>query len=605
MLERVARMVTRDRNHPCIIAWSLGNESGYGPNLEAAADWVHCHEPSRPVLYNPAADLPWVDILSPMYPPPDEIVALAEEPAGDRPVVMCEYAHAMGNSPGGLLEYWEAIEGHPRLQGGFVWDWVDQGLRRVSEDGEEWFAYGGDFGDVPNDGNFCINGLVAADRTPHPGLWELKKMHEPVGVRPVDLAAGQLEIGNRYTFSDLGGLDGTWLLKFGGRVRQSGRLPRLDTLPGESTLVTIPYQLPDPLPGAEAWLDLRFDLAQEAPWAPKGHPVAWAQFTLRAKGPLVQVQPEIMPLLAAEESDEAIVVRGQDVSFTFDRQTGHITEWMHGGRAVVQSGPRLNLWRAPTDNDAERMAARWQAAGLERLCERPAAMSVEQRAPQVVQIDVETADPQVGVTCRYAYIIYGSGDVELAHTVELVEGLPPLPRIGVTLTVPGGYESFAWYGRGPHENYVDRKEGARVDVYRGTVDDQYVAYVKPQENGNKTGVRWAALTDEQGTGLLVVGLPLLEVSAHHFSAWNLARAAHTHQLRRRDEIILNLDLAQSGLGSESCGPGVLSRYRLEARVYHYRLRLTPLSGADDSPMKLSERVFSAPNSSITVQEARA
>jgi beta-galactosidase len=593
MLERVVRMVARDKNHPSVIVWSLGNESGVGPNLEAAADWIHAHEPARPLLYNPAGDLPWVDIPSPMYPSVNEIVAMGRDPAGYRPVVMCEYAHAMGNGPGGLMEYWDAIERHRRLQGGFVWDWVDQGLRQVSEEGQEWFAYGGDFGDEPNDGSFCINGLVGPDRVPHPGLWELKKVHEPVDVRPVDLEEGKLEIVNRYAFSDLGGLDVIWMLKSGGRVLQSGVLPRLDTPPGGSTVVSIPYQVPASLPCAESWLELQFVLAGDAPWARQGHEVAWAQYWFPGAGSIEQVQLQSMPSLVVEETGDAVVVRGQQFSLTFDRQSGTIVAWEDQGRPVVRHGPRLNLWRAPTDNDARRMAARWQAAGLDRLREQLQSLSVEQNGPQIVRVRAETADPQVGVTSRYVYTIRGSGEVELAHSFELREDLPPLPRAGVTVILPGGYESFAWHGRGPHESYADRKLGARVGVYRGTVDEQHVAYVRPQENGNKTDVRWAALTDDRGTGLLVVGMPLLEVGVHHYTDRDLAQAAHAHQLPRRDDITLHLDLAQSGLGSESCGPGVLPHYRLEAKEYSYRLRLRPLSGPRESTAELSKWV---PNS---------
>jgi beta-galactosidase len=603
MLERVVRMVARDKNHPSVIVWSLGNESGVGPNLEAVADWVHAHEPARPLLYNPAGDLPWVDIPSPMYPSVEEIVAIGRDPARYRPVVMCEYAHAMGNGPGGLAEYWDAIERHPRLQGGFVWDWVDQGLRQVSEGGQEWFAYGGDFGDEPNDGSFCINGLVGPDRVPHPGLWELKKVHEPVEVHPVDLETANLEIVNRYAFSDLDGLDVTWVLESGGRVLQSGALPRLGTPPGESSVVSIPYQVPASLPCAESWLELKFVLAEDAPWASRGHEVAWAQYLLPVAGSNEQVPLQSMHSLVVEEIDDAIAVVGQQFSLTFDRRSGHIIAWEDQGRAVVQHGPRLNLWRAPTDNDARRMAARWQAAGLDRLREQLQSLSVEQNDPQMVRVRAETADLQVGVKSRYAYTIYGSGDVELAYTVELREDLPPLPRVGVTLVLPAGYESFTWRGRGPHESYADRKLGARVGVYCGTVDEQHVAYVRPQENGNKTDVRWATLADDRGRGLLVVGMPHLEVGVRHYTDRDLAQAAHIHQLPRRDDITLNLDLAQSGLGSESCGPGVLPHHRLEAKEYRCRFRLRPLSGPGESPAELTKRVLALPIPYTNAQEA--
>lgn len=591
MLERVTRMVERDKNHPCVIAWSLGNESGHGPNLKACADWIHAREPSRPVQYHPAENLPWVDILSPMYPPVDQIVTMAQDPDEQRAIVMCEYAHAMGNSPGGLKEYWEAIERYPRLQGGFVWDWVDQGLRQVTEQGKEWFAYGGDFGDEPNDGNFCINGLVGPDRTPHPGLWELKKMHEPVLVEPIDLAAGQFRISNRYAFSNLSELDGTWTLEADGKVLQSGALPRPDTPPGASSLVTVPFERPDPVPGTELWLGLRFALCKDTHWALQGHEVAWAQFPLPFSMPTPAVQPQAMPPLTFEETRAEIVVRGQAFTLTFDRKSGIIANWDHTGHTVVWSGPRLNLWRAPTDNDARNLAALWQKAGLDQLCEEVQGLSAEQVTPQVVQVVVETTERQVGAASRYGYTIYGSGDVVLELTLELEDGLPPLPRVGVTLFVPDGYEELTWFGLGPHETYPDRKLGARIGVYHSTVRDQYVDYVMPQEHGNKTDVRWAALTDAHGTGLLVVGMPHLQVSAHHYTAQDLAQARHPHELFWREDITLNLDLAQSGLGSESCGPGVLPQYRLEEQLYHYRLRLRPLSGPSASPTELSRQRF--------------
>jgi beta-galactosidase len=590
-LERVRGMVERDKNHPCVVVWSLGNEAGHGPNLEAAADWIHRHEPTRPVLYNPAEDLPWVDILSPMYPTVDRLEAMAKDPTETRPIVMCEYAHAMGNGPGGLKEYWEAIEDQRRLQGGFVWDWVDQGLRRTTREGEGWFAFGGDYGDEPNDGNFCINGLVDPDRTPHPGLWELKKMHEPVLVQPVDLAAGRLQITNRHAFNDLGELDAGWSLEADGQVLQSGMLPQPDTVPGKSAMITIPYQEPMLTPGTEYWLSLSFTLRRETLWAVRGHEVAWAQFPLPfALAPQTRHR-QAMPPLLMEENQDTVVVRGPHFALTFDRNTGCIVGWEYRDRSVVCHGPALDLWRAPTDNDAKNMAARWRDAGLDRLQELAREVLGEQVAPQVVRVRVEAADEQVGVTSRYVYTVYGSGDVILEHAVELGKALPPLPRVGVRLIVPGGYERFAWYGLGPHDTYADRRVGARVGVYQSTVDEQYVAYIKPQEYGNKAEVRWAALTDEDGVGLLAVGMPLLNVSAHHFTAHDLASARHTHELQRRAEIILNLDHAQSGLGSESCGPGVLPAYRLERQAYRYRFRLRPLAGHGDSPIGLSKEAF--------------
>ena len=733
-MERGMRMVERDKNHPCVIIWSLGNESGYGPNHEALADCIHEHDPTRPVHYESATgrrtyrgpeDAPGIDIVSVMYPSVDEIIKLAQTPGETRPLVMCEYAHSMGNSTGNLKEYWDAVEQYKRLQGGFIWDWVDQGIRQVTDDGEEpalslsngWFAYGGDFGDEPNDGSFCINGLIWPDRRPHPGLWEHKKIVEPVRVEPVDLAAGKVRVVNKYLFSDLSGLDISWTLSADGEVLQSGDLPRLHTPAGGSKITTIPFREPNLKPGTEYWLTVSFALAQDTLWAEQGHEVAWAQFKLPydvPEGPRLSIAD--MPALQLAESESEVRVNGRDFSLVFDRGTGRITTWRYTGGELVCQGPGLNIWRAPTDNDAntwgdQRMAIRWREVGLDRLRESVAEVKAGQTSEHAVRVevrasstaDVEAADvqserwtrmlEQVGwglasladeeelptlctqfgieyadlagtgkrekvgalvaeldrqdrisellkalhrlvtdklgesappemaeelrrlqamspeelkasfapqdVTrfdCTYTYTVYGSGDVVVEAHVVPAGDLPPLPRIGLQMCLPGAYNNFAWYGRGPHETYADRKLGAKVGVYSGTVDDQYVPYITPQENGNKTDVRWAALTNDTGLGLLIVGVPAdeahpwLNVSAHHFTTQDLTEATHTYELKRRDEVTLNLDYAQCGLGNASCGPGVLPQYLLEPREVRFSLRLRPFSTETSSPVELSRQV---------------
>jgi beta-galactosidase/beta-glucuronidase len=593
-MERVTRMVERDKNRPCIIGWSLGNESGFGPNFQAAADWVHANDPTRPVHYHPAYNAACVDMISLMYPPVDRLVKEGQDPSETRPVVMCEYAHAMGNSPGGLKEYWEAIEANPRLQGGWVWDWVDQGIRRRTADGVEWFAYGGDFGDQPNDANFCCNGLISPDRAPHPRLWELKKVQEPVSIQAVDLMHGVLSLTNRFAFSDLSHLIAFWTVEADDQVLQAGRIANLQAAPGCSVECPVPYRLPQPHPGTEYWLTVRLVLAADAPWAPRGHEVAQAQFPLPVSAPATQVSAVEMSALSTEENQGAVIVRGPHFTLSFDRASGLLQGWTYRGRLVVRSGPQLNLWRAPTDNDLRRMDGLWQKAGLDRLVERGTGFVAQQLSPQAVRVIAETAAAAPGrdpvAIVRYSYTIYGSGDVILEHAVDLIEGLPPLPRVGVTLTLPPACQQFSWYGRGPHETYSDRLLSGHVSVYRSTVDGEFVPYVKPQEHGNKTGVRWAALTDLSGAGLLAVGMPQLEVSAHPFTAHDMAAAAHPHQVRRRDEITLNLDCAQAGSGTEACGPGVLPQYELRARSYRYAVRLRALAGETDDPIVLSKRV---------------
>jgi beta-galactosidase len=626
-MERGTRMVERDKNHPSIVIWSLGNESGYGPNHQALADWIHEHDPTRPVFYDSATmgriyqgpeTAPEIDIVSTMYPRLDRLVEMARAPGETRPFIMCEYAHAMGNSPGNLQEYWDIIETYPRLQGGFVWDWVDQGIRQVTEaagesPGEEWFAYGGDFGDKPHDSSFCINGLVFPDRAIQPSMWELKKVLQPVRVEPKDLLAGQIEIANKYFFSDLSGLDVTWTLAADGRVLQTGQLPRLHTLAGGREVATIPFAKPEPEPGVEYWLTLSFTLAEDAggygtsAWAEKGHEVAWAQFKVPFDVP--QVAPlsvSDMPVLSLTESEAQAVVEGAGFRLAFDKRAGTIASLQYQGHELVERGPRLNFWWAPTENDLntwgdEKAILRWREVGLDQLQEQATAVQVRQVAPQVVQIAVRSVSevrkeavlskPPARFECDYVYTVYGSGDVVIdTHVVPETE-VPFLPRLGLQMHLPGGYEQFTWYGRGPHETYVDRKEGAQVGVYSGTVDEQYVPYIVPQENGNKTEVRWVALTNEEGVGLLAVGAPWLSVSAHHYTTQDLTEAAHTYELERRREITLNLDYAQSGLGSASCGPGRLEKYQLKPEEMKYSVRLRPFSTQTDAPTALSKQVL--------------
>jgi beta-galactosidase len=606
-VDRGARMVERDKNHPSVIMWSLGNESGSGPNHASMAGWIHDYDPTRLVHYEGVTgwgghykgpeDAPYVDVVSVMYPTLENLDQLAQILGEMRPIVMCEYAHAMGNSCGNLREYWEAVEKHARFQGGFIWDWMDQGIRQVTPGGEEWFAYGGDFGDDPNDGPFCLNGVVFPDRRIQPAMWECKKVQQPVKVKPVDLLAGEVRIVNGYHFSDLRHLDIVWELVADGEVLQEGQLPRLGTAPGSSAIVRIPFARPELRPGAEYWLTLRFALAQDAPWAEAGHEVAWEQFRVPFSAPQVPVlRVAVMPVLEVEETATGVTVRGADFSLVVDKQTGTLASWQHAGRDLLARGPLLNVWRAPTDNDRggwrERSVEDWLAAGLDRLRHHVRVAEASQVQPQVarVQIGSQVCAPghTDGFDCEYTYTVYGSGDVAIDTRVIPGKNLPHLPRVGLQMVLPGGYETFTWYGRGPHETYADRKAGAQVGVYAGLVDEQYVPHVVPQENGNKTDVRWVALTDGEGVGLLAVGQALMEVSAHHFTTQDLERARHTCELERRDEITLNLDHRQSGLGGASCGPPTLPPYLILPEKQHFRIRLRPLT-AGLSPIELSKR----------------
>ncbi|MEM2564423.1 MAG: glycoside hydrolase family 2 TIM barrel-domain containing protein [Candidatus Bathyarchaeia archaeon] len=600
-MERFVRMVERDKNHPCVIIWSLGNESGYGPNHDALAGWAHGYDPTRPVHYEGTIRVGTrkisrsVDIISIMYPTLERLIELAEDPEEDRPIIMCEYAHSMGNSTGNLKEYWDIIRKYRRICGGFIWDWVDQGLKKRTEDGVEYWAYGGDFGDEPNDGNFCINGLVWPNREPHPAIWECKKIQQPVEAEAVDLSRGIIRILNRYDFTDLSILDITWELTEDGKVIQEGILPKIHTPPHESEIVTVPFKVPEKLkPGAEYYLMLRYRLSRDTLWAERGYEIGWSQFKLPfdvPPGP--EIKSSDMPALKLEEDANEIVVSGEDFIIAFDKRAGCICSFTYKGFNLIRSGPFLNVWRAPTDNDAPRLAPIWRSAGLDRLKHVIKSVKAEKIINQVARITIEsslcTQEDSEKFSCKYTYKIYGSGDIIIEVAANPVGKLPShLPRIGLQLTIPGGFERFTWFGRGPHENYRDRREGAPIGLYSGTVDEQYVPYIKPQENGNKTDVRWVALTNNLGFGLLAVGMPIMEVSAHHYTIEDFERAKHTYELKRREDIILNLDYMQSGLGGGSCGPDTLPQYLVKPEPVRFAIRLRAISPTD-SPMELSKQ----------------
>jgi hypothetical protein len=354
--------------------------------------------------------------------------------------------------------------------------------------------------------------------------------------------------------------------------------------------VTVPYALPAPQPGAEYSLNLTFTLAETTLWAPRGHEVATAQFQVPVEAaPVPFIAKSEMPPLETEETDEAIIFTGEEFRLCIDRRQGTIASWEYQGMPLLTAGPRLQVWRAPTDNDVH-IAKEWRRAGLDRLTHRMDQATLHRADTEFAQLEVDSVLAAVSLgpafRCGHRYTIYGTGDIVIETRVVPAGDLPNLPRLGLTMCLPGEFERFAWYGRGPHESYVDRKESALVGVYEGSVQDQHVPYIMPQENGNKTDVRCAAVTNPRGMGLLAVGMPLLEVSAHHYAAEDLAQARHTFELLRRSETILNLDHRQAPLGSNSCGPGPLPQYLIEPRETVFSVRLKAFSREMISPMRM-------------------
>ncbi|UUZ85144.1 DUF4981 domain-containing protein [Paenibacillus sp. P26] len=581
-LDRIVRLVERDKNHPSVIIWSLGNESGYGPNHDAMAEWVRRADPTRPIHYERAKDAAVVDIVSSMYPSLDALIAEGEK-SDPRPYLMCEFAHAMGNSAGNLQEYWDAVYRYPRLLGGLIWEWADHGIRRRTEAGETWYAYGGDFGDRPNSGHFCIDGLLFPDRTVKASLLEFKKVIEPVKVEPVDVRRGLVRIHNRYDFKNLDHLTGTWSPLCGGEVVEQGDLPELDIPAGEAAVVTIPWTAKNEHMGGECWLHIRFTLRRAELWAPRGHEVAWADLPVPASGRKGSsfIPLDSMVALLVDETAGLLRIQGSDFTAEFHKRRGEITALEYRGLPFLAAGPKVNLWRAPTDNDA-RQAKEWRKAGYDALLHRVDDISVGHHGSKAVRVTVESTLGAAGLgACFKAsliYTFYGSGDIVISARVKpLQDELPPAPRLGLQMTLPGGFERFAWFGLGPHECYPDRKASGRLGVYSGSVQEQFVPYIKPQENGNKADVRWAAVTDEAGTGWFIGGSPTLDVSVSHYTADQLAQAKHTPELVRMDGTVVNMDYRQAPIGNHSCGEAPpLDQYLIQPAEASFSVRCGPL-----------------------------
>ncbi len=582
-LDRTISMVERDKNHPSIIIWSLGNEGGDGVVFGATSWWIHDRDPSRPVHYERAEMKPHTDIYAPMYARIDDIVEYAENHS-DRPLILCEYTHAMGNSNGNLVDYWDAIYNHRQLQGGFVWDWVDQGLLKEvpGRPGETFYGYGGDFEPegVYHDDNFLMNGLVSADRTPHPGLYEVKKVYQYIRTTAVDLEAGRIEIENLYDFQSLDFVTAYWTLMADGDVLAKGTLPQLETAPAQKGTVTIPLPPITPEPGVEYWLNLSFRLTDAAPWAEAGHEVAWEQFELPIEAPMPEPDVTAMPELALKEAEQAITVSGDELRVQINKTTGMMESYQFGGVELIQHGPRPNFWRAPTDNDRghdlpERAAA-WREASRNWVV---TGTTVDRIGPSEIRVRIQGSLPDVESTNEVTYTLYGDGEVRIDNSFQPGNAdLSELPRFGMQMSVPAAFDTMTWYGRGPHESYWDRKAGAAVGVYSGSVEDQYFDYSEPQENGNKTDVRWVSLTRSDGLGLEAVGLPLLSVSAHQFTTEDMAEAKHFYEMQPRDFITFNIDLKQTGVGGDdSWGARPHPQYTLDPQPYSYSFRLRPVS----------------------------
>ncbi|HEY4269779.1 MAG TPA: glycoside hydrolase family 2 TIM barrel-domain containing protein [Galbitalea sp.] len=571
LVSRMQRMVERDKNHPSIIFWSLGNECGPGENLAAMAEWTRARDPKRLIHYERDYTSKYVDVYSRMYPTHAEVELIGQQqetPLEDaaldanrraQPFIMCEYAHAMGNGPGGLTEYQQLFEKYPRLQGGFVWEWIDHGIRTKDAAGREIYGYGGDFGEPLHDGNFVADGLLFPDRTASPGLAEFKKVIEPVRITDVD---GAIAIANLYDHRDTSHLEFAWTVESDGVGVAAGTLDVPTLAAGESVVVPRPAIAPVPAGAGETWLSVRAVLRDDQPWAPRGHEIAWGQVELARTARVRSV-----PRSGAIATDDRDIRLGSTV---LDARSGALRELV----GIPVDGPRLAVWRAPIDNDRSfsesPLETAWRKFGLHRIEQRTDSVEATEGSV-VVRTRVAAAATSLGFRATWEWTPTDAG-VRL-HLDVTPEGTWPvtLPRLGLELVLPEALGSADWFGRGPGEAYPDSQRAARVGRFVSSVDALQTPYVFPQENGNRTQTRSLELTDAAGRGIRIIGAPSFEFTARRWTTADLDAARHDGELIRRDRVWLNLDIAQAGLGTASCGPKTLQQYELDVAPAHLEI----------------------------------
>jgi beta-galactosidase len=611
-VDRVRRLMERDKNHPSVIIWSMGNEAGPGKNFEACAKILKSRDPTRPIHYERFNEV--ADIDSVMYPRVEYLVERGKEKS-PKPFLMCEYAHAMGNAVGNLQEYWDVIETYPRLIGGCIWDWVDQGLAKPvpGRKREVYYAYGGDFGDRPTDWNFCINGLTTPDRKVTAKMEEMKKVYQYISIQAKDISKGQVYIENKYQFLNLSQFSFSWILTCDGIIIQSGLLPQLDVKPGEKIEVSLPFRKPELQPGAEYFIKLKVTLKNDTLWAKHGHIVAWDQFKLPYKNIAKLLNPDSFPPIKVTDKKERVTISGAQFKVVFNKKVATLTQLEFLNTPIISTppaainnnrpktrmiyakpqtalevgGPVLNVFRAPVDNDyifGKGHGVKWRDQQLAHLQTQVLEFSITHKDETSVTIKTvikSTAPGGFYVNTTTNYRVWGNGQIQVTSLFDPQKVKWPLARLGYKMVLPAGFEYIDYFGAGPHENYVDRKQSASIGFYSTTVTDMFEPYLRPQDMANRCDVRWFSVYNQRGVGIMIKGSPVLNFSALHYTPWDLETANHPFELKKREQTILTIDLAHCGLGGGSCGPGPMKRYLLISEPATFTYTICPYTTKGD------------------------
>lgn len=588
---RNLNMVERDKNHPSVIVWSMGNEAGTGINFLNAYKAIKARDVSRPVHYERAEQLTDIterhtDIRGHMYATINYLKNNYVDKDLDRPFIWCEYSHAMGNSNGNFKEYWDFVDSHPQLQGGFIWDWKDQGLLTTNAKGEHYFAYGGDLEPegTKNDNNFCLNGVVDPDGTPHPALWEIKKVYQNIGFKALDIENGMVEIENKFFFTNLMEFVFHWELKGNGELIQQGNLAGLNIIPQSSKNVKLNLASFEPKPGVEYFITIKALTASVKPLVPIAFELASEQFKYPAF--VEYAEPETLGrTLTLVQDDKHITINGFDFSIRFCKNHGVMSSYVLNGESLISKPLVPDFWRAPTDNDfgngMPKRCVMWKEAMKDTEASDMYSAQLSESSVKVYShIELNSVNGFVNLE----YIITGDGSVHVAYTFESDSAVKAeIPRIGMTMQLPKTFDNLDYYGRGPWENYIDKNTSAFVDTYSSKVSDQYWAYLRPQENGYKTDTRWLKLSNHNGIGLCITGDEPLGFAALHnsisdFDPGTKKAQRHTTDIVEGDFVEVKIDLFQMGVGGDnSWGAKPYESYmRYAGSKYEYGFTIKPL-----------------------------
>ncbi|MCR1300683.1 MULTISPECIES: beta-galactosidase subunit alpha [Enterobacter] len=588
-VERIERHIHAQKNHPSIIIWSLGNESGYGCNIRAMARAAKALDDTRLLHYEEDRDAEVVDIISTMYTRVPLMNLFGEYPHA-KPRIICEYAHAMGNGPGGLTEYQNVFDRHDCIQGHYVWEWCDHGIQAVDARGNTYYAYGGDFGDYPNNYNFCLDGLIYSDQTPGPGLREYKQVIAPVKLRWQD---NKLCVENRFWFTNLDDYTLHVEVRAEGETLHSQLLTMTGVAPNSESSISL--NLPE-LDEREAFLTVRISKNSRTRYSEAGHSIAVYQFPLKARTnhatPLINTNATPLHL---EEDRLSCTVTGHNFRASFSKVTGKLSAWQVNGEENITREPKINFFKPMIDNHKQEYEGLWQPNHLQIMQEHLRGFEVEQRDDAIIITTRTLIAPPVfdfGMRCTYRWRIAADGQINVELSGERYGEYPHIiPCIGFTLGINGEFDQVSYYGRGPGENYPDSQQASTIDLWHTTVDEMFENYPFPQNNGNRQQVRWATLANRHGSGLLVVPEQPIHFSAWHYTAENIHAVQHCNELRRCDDITLNLDHQVLGLGSNSWGSEVLDSWRVWFRPFRYGFTLLPLEGGQTAAQALANHQF--------------